>query len=172
MSEPTRKADFLLEQCATTLAAKGRLEAHSGEAQRRPDRRDSTDRRLELVRSYINEAIERCVRRESRGDIVESDDRWRVAPRHLTEIDSLNRLSRHFDRLAKRFQGTVAHERPHGTAKPMHKVDLALAESAAAMVRRFEVVDGRHDLLADLEADFSKFESLLDERALLSSSEN
>src|SRR4051812_32612051 len=44
---------------------------------------------LEVARSRIGEAIDSCVRRESRGDLVETDDRGHFVPHHLTEIDAL-----------------------------------------------------------------------------------
>jgi hypothetical protein len=108
-----------------------------------------------------------CVRRESQGDQIEHCGSWGFAPHHLTEIDSLQRLKQHLDRLAARFRATGLISGFDGESDTLHALDLALVGSSASMIRRFESPGARHDLLADLESDMSDFERLLDERTLL-----
>jgi len=166
MNEPIRHTHPVLEQFTATIAGKGHLDGDTRRGEASPDRRDAVGRNLESVRSCIDEAIGSCVRRESQGDLIEVDDRGQFVPHHLTEIDSLQRLRHHLDRLATRYRAARSTGAVHVASDPLHARDLALAECAGAMVRRFEVPDVRHDLLADLEADLCHFERLLDEWAL------
>src|SRR4051812_14681749 len=130
---------------------------------------------LEVARSSIEDAIASCIRRESQGDQVETDDHWHFVPHHLTEIDSLVRMKHHLKVLLARFHAAIPLiEFRHASspvdvvrADSLHRLDIALVNRAAALAGRFEASEVGHDLMAVLEADLYEFELLLDERALL-----
>ncbi|HEX8202385.1 MAG TPA: hypothetical protein VF590_18050 [Isosphaeraceae bacterium] len=120
--------------------------------------RDAIASRLGSVRVGLERLIHACVDRGA-----------------LTEVNALERVERHLDRLIQRVRsagsGTDAF---HGAdsldpskTDTLHALDLQLHEHALDLARRLVLPDTSHDFLADVEADLAAFEQKLDERALL-----
>jgi hypothetical protein len=166
MNEPIGHADSLLEHFATSLGGGGRLDGYVRRRAARSAHCDAISRHLASVRSSIDDAIDSCDRRESLGGATGSVYYWQDVPHHLTEIDSLQRLSRHLDRVVERFRRALPANETRGSIDVAYDLGDALAACASAMVRRFEVPNLRHDLQAALESDLRKFERLMDEYAL------
>lgn len=150
---------------APVTTREGHHGSHTRRAEAGADRHAAIARHLDAARACFDKVIASCLRHEARGDLNETDDRGRITPRHLTEIDSLRRLRGHLDRLAARFLHTAPRAKPYGEDDPLLVIEFALMGCAGALVERFEGPDHHHDLLADLEADLCTFERLLDERA-------
>ncbi|MBX6314981.1 MAG: hypothetical protein IRY99_18995 [Isosphaeraceae bacterium] len=119
---------------------------------------DAIAARLRVARDQIDTAIRQCIEREA-----------------LSEINSLERIRQHIDRVADRLRlaeaGTdhfynVEHLGPDKT-DPLHVVDLELFETVEALAHRFEQPDLDHNRLAHIEEDLRKLEIKLDQRALM-----
>jgi hypothetical protein len=158
MNGSARHPDFPLEQFTATIV--GESGAERGRVGTDPRR--GVVRHLDTVRAHLNEAISSCADLESRGDLVEIDDRWRFTPHRLTEIDSLQRLKGHLDRIEARLLTTYFPPEGHGATDALRTLDLAMLGLAESLARRFEEPASRHDLQADLESGLRELERLLD----------
>jgi hypothetical protein len=120
--------------------------------------RDAIAARLGSFRSEVERAMRECINREA-----------------LTELNALERIQRHVDRIASRLHsagsGTDAFYRAADLAADkadsLHAVDLALFDRADGLSKRFEEPDTHHNRLALIEKDLDEFERKLDERALM-----
>lgn len=158
MKDSAHHPDFSLDPFSAIRV--GEHAADHGRAGHDPRR--AIVRNLDVVRSHLDDAINSCAERESRGDLVEIDERWRSTPHRLTQIDSLLRLKAHLDRFEARLLTTYFPREGHGPSVPLRKLDLAMIERSGAMARRFEEPSNHHDLQADLESGFGEIERLLD----------
>jgi hypothetical protein len=124
--------------------------------------RDAIAERLADVQTRIEQTIRGLV-----------EDRGR--PQMSSEINVLERVSAHVDRIAGRLKsassGTDAFYAARTLDAPkadsLHAFDMSLFERAQALVERFDATDSQHDFLANLEADLNEFERQLDERTSL-----
>jgi hypothetical protein len=120
--------------------------------------RDAIATRLGSVRVGLERLIHACVDRGA-----------------LTEVNSLERVERHLDRLIQRVRsagsGTDAFYEAATLDKSkvdtLHALDHILYERALDLARRLVLPDTSHDFLAHVEADLAAFEQQLDERALM-----
>jgi hypothetical protein len=130
---------------------------------------------LETARFRLDEALASCDRRVSLAGRAEDDDRGQAPTHHRTDLDSLKRVRDRLDRIAARFQEAMSCTELRYLPGPLdiarddtlHGCDLALADVARALVRRFDEPGAPHDFRADLEWVLSDFERILDERARL-----
>jgi hypothetical protein len=134
---------------------------------------------------YQDRANRRAADRALRGAIAERLGSVRVGLERLihacvdrgalTEVNALERVERHLDRLIERVRtagsGTDAF---YGAgvldpakADTLHALDHALYGRALDLARRLVLPDTSHDFLAHVEEDLTAFEQRLDERALL-----
>lgn len=159
MNQQAHHAEVPVAPFTATIRGEDGADAGRGNSGPRP----GIVHNLEVVRSYLDEAIGACDDLEARGDLIEIDDRW-CTPRRMTVVDSLQRLRALLDRIERRLQTThFPRETPVASAR-QHQIDLAMAEAAARLARRFEEPDTRHDLEADVEGDLRELERLLDAR--------
>ena len=134
-------------------------------------------RHLGSARSRLEEIIAACVLHEPQTEPIEVDDRGQAAPRRWTEIDTLERLTQHLERVASRFHEAMALTEVDDADGPLdiartssvHRLDLTLAERAGELDRRFVNPEVGQDLQAAIESDLCDFELVLDERAPLPS---
>jgi hypothetical protein len=119
--------------------------------------REAVARRLAEGRARIDEAIRQCVDRGA-----------------LSEINALERIQKHVDRVVERLRaagsGTdefwQAGHFEVGKADPLQALDLTLFDRADAFIADFDAPDLDHNRLVKLEADLLEFDRKLDERAL------
>jgi hypothetical protein len=120
--------------------------------------RDAIAARLGGVRVGLERLIHACVDRGA-----------------LTEVNALERVEGHLDRLIQRVRsaglGTDAfygaQTLDSAKADTLHALDLALYERALDLARQLVLPDTSHDFLAHVEANLSAFEQKLGERASL-----
>jgi len=120
--------------------------------------RDAIARQLRAVKTHLEQATLQCLDRQA-----------------LTEINALERVGRHLDRVAERVHSAgsgsdtfyQAGDLPPDKADPLHAADLELYQLADAVARRFELPDNNHDRLAEIEAGLRQIEVRLDQRALM-----
>ncbi len=167
MNEPRSHSSSFLHQLSTTLAVAGSAHARARASDAFPDHRGELDDLLISSRAELDRAIQACQRREWLDDARAPGDDACLIPRHLTEIDSLKRIRDHLDRLKARLGNLGVPRDNLGEIDPIRLIDEALVISARRLVRRFEVDDARHNLLADVEAELWRFEGFLQERIRL-----
>lgn len=120
--------------------------------------RDAINRRLSVLAQELERARVRCREREA-----------------VSEIGALERLEQHVARITARVKGLgtgygqfyQAPDFDRRRVDPIHKIDHALVAQAERLSHLFEKPDTTHDLLAEIEAELSELELMLDGRALM-----
>jgi hypothetical protein len=120
--------------------------------------REAVADRLHSARPKLEQAIRQCLDRGA-----------------LTEINSLERIAQHLDRLAERVRSAgsgsddfyMLGHLPADKADPLQALDYALFDRADKVLAEFDAPDHDHDCLVRVEADLNDFERKLEERSLL-----